>query len=68
MTPLHLAAMRGHADIAAKLLADGASPRVTDVHGLTAADWAERRGHVKLRASLLQAGDERRDEKRPPRV
>jgi RNA polymerase sigma factor (sigma-70 family) len=40
ITPLHRAAMRGHASIVRRLLAGGADAQSHDIYGRTAADWA----------------------------
>ena len=52
LTPLHCAAMCGHEEIAERLLAAGASPAATDKFKRTASEWAARRGHGALAATL----------------
>lgn len=52
-TPLHLAALRGHADVCDLLLARGADPTVRDrVHGATPQGWAGYAGHHALAARI----------------
>jgi ankyrin repeat protein len=51
-TPLHAAAMNGHADVAQLLLARGADAGAADDSGTTAADRAGEPGHIELADSL----------------
>jgi ankyrin repeat protein len=51
-TPLHEAALNGNDELVALLLAHGADATVTDDDGRTAADHAERAGHVETAARL----------------
>jgi ankyrin repeat protein len=55
-TPLHLAAIAGNIEICTKLIAAGASSQAKDKKGLTAAQWAQRRGHADLAAMLGLGG------------
>lgn len=55
MTPLHCAAIGGHAEMCAALLQAGAPTSVRDSTGRTPAAWAKRRGNVEI-ARLLVTG------------
>ena len=55
MTPLILAAMAGHDDVVARLLAAGASPGAKDKRGRTALAYATKLGHEAVRRRLLVA-------------
>ena len=55
-TPLHLAALSGHAAVAAALLAAGADWSVEDEEGEVALYIAARLGHVSVVATLIMAG------------
>jgi len=49
VTPLHIAAQSGHADVAVLLLDAGADPAARDGHGYGTPDgWAEHGGHPRL--------------------
>jgi TonB family protein len=54
-TPLMLALIGGHEQVVQLLRAAGADPRLRDSRGLTAFDWAERRGFREL-ANILETG------------
>lgn len=58
LTPLMTACMFGRLATAAFLLGRGASPRLTDVNGDTAAHWAAYKGHAELVRLLLHGGVE----------
>jgi cytohesin len=47
-TPLHVAAMRGHANIVEVLLAKGADPTVRDNDGWTPLHWAMSGGYTDV--------------------
>ena len=52
-TPLHLAAMEGHADVARVLLAAGSDPTIRDSqHNADALEWAEFFGKVEIVAMI----------------
>ncbi|MBV8761555.1 MAG: ankyrin repeat domain-containing protein [Deltaproteobacteria bacterium] len=52
-TPLHQAALAGHAEVARLLVSRGASRELRDImHGATPAGWAEYAGHDALAAEL----------------
>ena len=55
MTPLHLAAYQGLDSIVEILLAAGANPLAKDERRRTASNWAKRRGHTALAATLRTA-------------
>jgi ankyrin repeat protein len=55
-TPLHLAAMGGHTEFVAMLLARGAGIDTQDSLGNTALHYAMLHGHAETVAALLQAG------------
>ena len=48
MTPLHYAALNGHAAAAERLLAAGADANATDEWGRTPLHWAGYNGHVEV--------------------
>jgi ankyrin repeat protein len=52
VTPLHLAAARGEAEIVGFLLHQGADPKVRLDDGMTPAEMAEERGHADVAALL----------------
>ena len=54
-TPLHWAALNGHAVVADLLLGANASPTAVDKYGKTPAQLAEQRGHRELAERLRQA-------------
>ena len=56
MTPLHLGALMGHADVLARLLDAGALPSIKDKRGRTALAYATKLGHEEARRALLVAG------------
>jgi len=64
-TPLIRAAISGHTEIAQILLAAGADPRSKDSRGLSAIDWAERRGFAELNQMLKDVAP-RLNTARPP--
>lgn len=53
MTPLHLAAIGGHDDVCAQLLAQGADPSAKDKLGRTALVYATKLGRDAVRRRLL---------------
>ena len=55
-TPLHLAALEGHPDVARVLLDEGSAPDATEAHGFTPLHFAVLRGHADVAALLLKAG------------
>ena len=56
VTPLHLAAMQGHAETVRLLLAAGADPHIRDrKHDSDPIGWAEYFGHTEV-AELLRSG------------
>ena len=55
-TPLHLAAMHGHASTVDTLLHNNADPNARDASGQTALALAERAGHATIVAALRAAG------------
>ncbi len=55
-TPLHLAAMGGHAAVVELLLHNNADPHARDRAGRTAAELAEQAGHADVAALLRAAG------------
>ena len=55
-TPLHLAAVEGHADVATALLAAGAYIEAETEHGFTPLHYAAFRGQVDVVTALLAAG------------
>jgi ankyrin repeat protein len=56
MTPLHMAALEGHADIVQVLLQHRADPKATNPDLFTPLHAAARRGHAAAAALLLKAG------------
>jgi len=54
-TALHIAASRGHKEIAEVLLAEGATARIQDEDGCTPLDFAERKGHRQIASLLSEA-------------
>ena len=52
-TPLHFAAVGGHKDVAALLLASGADVNAKDKNGWTPLHWAAERGHKDVAQLLL---------------
>lgn len=57
-TALIVAAIFNHVDIASLLLAAGANVRLQDSLGLTAREWADRRGSLEVAKLLLDASRE----------
>lgn len=57
-TPLIIAAVGGHIDIARILLARGADPSARDMHGWTALMYAQSLGFTEIEHMLRQAGAE----------
>ena len=55
-TPLHLAAMHGHATTVDMLLHNSAEPNARDGEGRTALALAEGAGHTEIAARLRAAG------------
>merc|ERR1712039_958760 len=55
LTPLHMAAERGHDGTLQLLLAAGSHVNATDLQGMTALHWAARMGHEKVVVALLAA-------------
>jgi len=55
-TPLHLAALHGHLEVARVLLVKGADPNAIDECGLTPLHWAASHGHDAVVSSLLSHG------------
>ena len=67
LTALHLAAMGGHADVVAALLAAGARADLKDNAGRTPADIANQVGNREIRQMLIGAAAEARNsQSRPP--
>ena len=56
-TPLIRAAVSGHTHVVRLLLEAGGDPRSKDSRGLSAIDWAERRGFAELSDLLKQAAN-----------
>ena len=52
---IHHAALNGHRDVVAYLLAHAVAPNVTDAYGRTALHWAAYNGHVEVAQALLDA-------------
>jgi ankyrin repeat protein len=60
VTPLHLAALGGHADVARALLSRGADPRIRDSkHDSDAIGWAEHFGRSDIARLMTDARSER---------
>ena len=58
VTPLHLAAWQGHAEVVEALLAAGADPTIRDSkHNGDALGWAEHSGRADVVRILLGTGD-----------
>ena len=61
LTPLHIAAIKGHLDICQLLFAYGADPHIRDRRGFTALQFAEFQGHERvahlIRAMMKEAPD-----------
>lgn len=56
-TPLHAAAAKGHADVVALLLENGANPMARDTSdNATPLHWAAENGHLDVVATLIQHG------------
>lgn len=56
LTPLHLAAFTGRADMVGALLRSGADVAAVDIYGETALHLAARGGHANVVELLLKAG------------
>lgn len=54
LTPLHMAAIKGHLEICQLLISYGADSHIPDRCGFTALDFAEFQGHERV-ATLLRA-------------
>jgi cytohesin len=65
VTPLHLAAMRGGADIARLLLESGASATAEDQGGVTPAECAAAAGHFDLARSIRSYRDQQNSRRSP---
>ena len=55
-TPLHLAALEGHPDVAALLIEKGANVNARDKLGRTPLEFAESSGHEEVAALLREHG------------
>jgi ankyrin repeat protein len=56
LTALHVAVLRGHAEVVRILLKRGANPTAQDKHGRTPFHEASRQGHVELVRMILERG------------
>ena len=65
VTPLHIAAGRGHVELAATLLAHGADLRIVGMQGRTALRVAVDEGHVSTVKLLLDHGADASDRRDP---
>ena len=56
VSPLQLAALRGHTDIVHALLTSGSPVRLADKDGDTALHWAAQGGHVQVGTYSMYSG------------